>query len=100
VAYRATGPVLHVGVCTCRACQRATGALESPNIGVRPSGFQILKGTPASFRSESNKDCDSGSFHFCGACGTQLFWRNATETEVALFAGALDSPELFEFTPR
>ena len=95
VKYEAQGPITREGVCTCRACQRATGALESPNVGVNSAGFTITSGIPSKFVSESNEDCDSGTFYFCNRCGTQLYWTDAGETEIAIFAGSLDNTYLF-----
>jgi hypothetical protein len=96
VKYNAVGPLLRQGTCTCRACQKATGALQSPNVGVAMDTFEITAGTPTQFRAGSGEACDSGVFHFCSACGSQLFWKDAAETELAIFAGTLDDTSIFQ----
>ena len=95
VKYQALGPIIRQGICSCRACQRATGALQSPNIGVAPGTLTVTTGSPSQFRSDSNQACDAGIWHFCNRCGTQLYWKDAQETEVAIFAGSLDDTSLF-----
>ena len=96
VKYEAQGPILRQGTCTCRACQRATGALASPNIGVAPGALKITAGTPVQFKAATSEACDSGVFHLCSRCGSQLYWTDAADTEVAIFAGTLDDTTLFE----
>ncbi len=95
VRYAAKGPILRQGTCRCRPCQRATGALESPNIGVAPENLKIIAGRPSQYRSDSNEACDSGVWHLCSQCGSQLYWMNTSGTEVAIFAGTLDDTNLF-----
>ena len=95
VKYEAESPILRQGTCTCRACQRATGALASPNIGVALGALVITEGSPVEFKSESSEACDSGVFHLCSRCGSQLYWTDAADTEVAIFAGTLDDTSLF-----
>ena len=95
VKYEAQGPILRQGTCTCRACQRATGALKSPNIGVAPKDFKITAGAATQFQAPSNEACDSGVWNLCNQCGSQLFWMNASRTELAIFAGTLDDTSVF-----
>jgi hypothetical protein len=95
IKYEAKGPILRQGSCSCRACQRATGALTSPNIGVAINTFKIIVGSPSVYQAESGVDCDTGAFHFCNQCGTQLYWIDAEKTELAIFAGSLDNTSLF-----
>ena len=83
VHYEAQGPILFQGTCTCRACQRATGALASPNVQVPMETFVVTRGSASQFKAESDEDCDAGVFHFCGRCGSQLYWVSASGTELA-----------------
>ena len=95
IKYEAQGPILRQGSCSCRACQKATGALTSPNIGVAMENFRITSGTPTVYRSSSGVACDTGVWHFCNQCGTQLYWIDGAGTELAIFAGTLDDTSLF-----
>ena len=96
VKYESTGPKFRQGICRCRACQRATGALESPNVGVKPDTFKIVQGTPATFKAAGGQRCDAGTWHFCAKCGGQLFWRAPDDHEIAIFVGSLDDTTLFK----
>ena len=96
IKYAAQGPILRQGSCSCSACQKATGALTSPNIGVSMASFKITAGTPTLYRSTSGVDCDTGVFHFCNQCGSQLYWIDEAGTELAIFAGTLDDTSLFK----
>ncbi len=95
VKYEATGPIFRQGECDCRACQRATGTLGSPNVGVKPDDFRIVKGTPAQYKSENNVDCEAGTYHFCAHCGSPLFWRAPDGFEVAILVGSLDDTSVY-----
>ena len=95
IHYEAQGPILFQGTCTCRACQRATGALASPNVQVPMETFKVIRGSVSPFKSDSDEGCDAGVFHFCSQCGSQLYWVNAEGTELALFAGTLDDTSMF-----
>ena len=96
IKYKAQGPILRQGSCNCRACQKATGALTSPNVGVTIETFKITAGTPTVYRSSSNEACDAGIWHFCNQCGSQLYWMDAAGTEIAIFAGTLNDTSLFQ----
>lgn len=96
VKYESTGPILRQGECTCRACQRATGTLGSPNIGVKPETFRITQGNPAQHKAAGNEDCDAGIWHFCARCGAPLYWAAPDGSEIALLVGSLDDPDLYE----
>jgi hypothetical protein len=96
VKYQAKGPILRQGECTCRACQRATGTLGSPNVGVKPDHFQIIQGHPAQYKAAGNEDCDAGIWHFCADCGAPLYWEAPDGVEVAILVGSLDDPSLYK----
>ena len=95
VKYESVGPIFRQGTCNCRACQRATGTLESPNIGVKPETFRIVQGTPSHYKAESGDGCEGGLWHFCAKCGAPLYWKAPDEHEVAIFVGSLDNTKLF-----
>lgn len=94
VTYSSPGPVLRTGVCTCTACRKATGALESPNLGVPVDTFEVF-GAESTFESDSSEDCAAGVFHFCAGCGTPLYWTPQDRSEIAIFAGSLDDTAVF-----
>jgi hypothetical protein len=96
VKYQSTGPIFRQGLCSCRACQRATGTLGSPNVGVKPETFKITQGAPASYKAKSDDGCESGLWHYCADCGGPLFWKDPRGHEVAIFVGSLDDPTLFK----
>jgi hypothetical protein len=96
VKYEARGPILFQGTCTCRACQRATGTLASPNLQVAPENVQITSGSVTRFKADSDIACDAGVWHFCNQCGSQLFWKNAAGTELAIMVGTLDDTSVFQ----
>ena len=91
VKYEAKGPVVKSSHCDCRGCQRATGAIQIPFVTVFRSGFILTTGKTTEFRSDIDKDCDGyGTWHFCAACGTQLFWKGDKGDHLDVFAGTLD----------
>ena len=55
IKYEAQGPITFQGTCTCRACQRATGTLASPNIQVPMETFTITSGSPTQFKAASGE---------------------------------------------
>jgi len=95
INFQSTGPIFRQGVCDCHACQKATGTLGSPNVGVKPETFKIIKGIPAQYKAESNDGCEAGTWNFCANCGAPLFWKAPDGAEIAIFAGALDNTSLF-----
>ena len=96
VKYLATGQIIHQGECSCRACQRATGTLGSPNLGVEQANFQVVRGKPSQFKSKSNEGCEAGTFNFCGECGAPLFWRSPDGYMVGLLVGSLNDMSLYK----
>ena len=96
VKYEARGPILFRGACRCRACQRATGTLESPNVQVPLENLKITSGSATEFKASSDAACDAGVWHFCGRCGSQLYWKNAAGTELAIFVGTLDDTSVYQ----
>ena len=97
VRYAVVGPVVRCSFCDCRGCQRATGALKAPFVTVRRADFRIVQGVPTEFRSDSGAKCDArGTWFFCPACGTTLYWRAREGAELDLLAGTLDDPRCFD----
>ncbi len=95
VKYESTGPIFRQGECDCRACQRATGTLVSPNVGVKPDSFRIIQGKPSQYKAPSNEGCEAGTWHFCAQCGAPLYWAAPDGFELAIFVGSLDDTSLY-----
>ncbi|MDZ4372463.1 MAG: GFA family protein [Phenylobacterium sp.] len=73
-------------ICHCRMCQKATGGLFGPYVGVKPADLTWTRGERQRFQS-SNKVWRG----FCAACGTPLTWEYEGD-HISLMVGALDDP--------
>ena len=71
-------------ICHCRMCQKATGGLFGPYVGV--DGLTWTRGERRRFQS-SNKVWRG----FCDACGTPLTWEHVGGL-ISVAIGALDDP--------
>lgn len=95
IRFEASGPAQNPHSCSCRWCQRHTGALtalwvEFPREQVRWTG---PGGAPATFRSS-----DYSSRAFCPRCGSSLGAIDDQPT-VALLLGSFDSNQQPELAP-
>lgn len=95
IRFKATGPARKPHTCSCKMCQRHSGALttvwvEFPADAVSWTG---AGGTPATYRSS-----DYSSRAFCPTCGSTL---GAIDDDpvVALLVGAFDDPEAQDLVP-
>lgn len=79
-------------ICHCRMCQKATGGLFGPYVGLE--GVVWTRGERKRFRS-SNKVWRG----FCEACGTPLTWEHEAGL-VGVAIGALDDPAAVRFTEQ
>lgn len=71
IRYRVEGEALTHALCHCRDCRRHAGA---PMVGwtMYPAGaVKVTQGTPRVYNSSEH-----GRRHFCGACGTGVFYVN------------------------
>ena len=71
IRYEVEGEAITHALCHCTDCRRHAGA---PMVGwtmYPTAAVQVTKGTPRIY--ESSKD---GRRHFCGGCGTGLFYVN------------------------
>jgi hypothetical protein len=88
VRYRIAAKPDHAGYCHCRMCQRATGAPVVAWLTVTRDAFAWTTGEPAVYRSSA-----SAERLFCGACGTQLVFRDIAEPdELDVTLASLDDP--------
>jgi hypothetical protein len=91
VRYRASGKPTVVSHCHCGMCRRASGALFVTFATFPAERFEWTKGEPIERRSSPR-----ALRAFCGACGTQLTWRQAEGgTTVDVTVGSMDHPNNF-----
>lgn len=67
IRYEAGGVPFNATNCHCSICRRTTGAPFVAWFSVPRSGFKLIKGSPARFRSTAK-----ALRSFCADCGTQL----------------------------
>ena len=79
IRYETTGQPTYSALCHCDDCRKSAGA---PMVGwaLFPETAVAVTGEPARYRSS-----DNATRHFCGVCGTGLFYTNPT-----VFPGAID----------
>jgi len=71
VQYSVDGDMHHHAVCHCEDCRRCSGAVTVPWIAFSKDALRVTAGAPKVYRSSEN-----GERHFCGDCGTGLFYFN------------------------
>lgn len=79
IHYAAEGAPLYSAICHCADCRRSAGA---PMVGwaLFPHEQVMVSGAPVTYDSSEN-----ATRHFCGTCGTGLFYTNP-----AIFPGMID----------
>ena len=91
IRYHATGNPTDVTLCHCRTCRKAAGAPLVAWATFPATGFTIVTGTPARYRS-SPKVVRT----FCGQCGTPLTYAHADfPAGIDVTVCSLDEPERF-----
>ncbi len=84
VRYEFSGEAAHHALCHCRDCQMASGAPMVAWLAVKADAFRATKGTAASYNGAGQ------SFrHFCGTCGTPLWFVNEE-----MLPGIVDVPSV------
>ena len=71
VRYEMPAEVIYHALCHCGDCRRATGA-PLVSWGLAPHDKVTITGEPKVYASSEN-----AQRHFCGECGTSLFYTNA-----------------------
>jgi hypothetical protein len=88
IRYEMPAEVLHCSLCHCTDCRRHAGA---PMVAwaMLPAGMLSVTGEPVVYRSSEH-----GRRHFCGACGTGLFYVNEAMLPgmIDVQTGTLDDP--------
>jgi hypothetical protein len=82
-----------VANCSCRDCQRSSGAVMATYFRVRDDDFTVLSGDPSSYPYVA----DSGNTlerRFCSTCGDRLFTDELSGFPGQVFArlGSMDEP--------
>ncbi|MBA4091096.1 MAG: aldehyde-activating protein [Sphingobium sp.] len=79
IRYEATGEPAYSAICHCSDCRASAGA---PMVGwaLFPEDAVTITGDPVRYQSS-----DNATRHFCGTCGTGLFYTNPV-----VFPGAID----------
>lgn len=89
ITYTMASEVLHSALCHCSDCRRHAGA---PMVAwaMVPAGQVTISGEPAVYASSEH-----GRRHFCGRCGTGLFYVNEQVLPglIDVQTGTLDTPE-------
>ena len=91
VRYRVTAAPELVCHCHCTLCRRAAGAPVVTWATVAGEGFEIIRGTPASYSWSPRTKRE-----FCGRCGSQLTFRFMGRSTVDFTVATLDRPEVLE----
>lgn len=91
IRYEASGDPAYSAICHCRDCRASAGA---PMVGwaLFPQAAVVVTGDPARYQSSKN-----ATRHFCGVCGTGLFYTNpvAFPDAIDIQTATLDDPAAF-----
>lgn len=82
IRYSVDGDLQHSSVCHCADCRRATGGLTIGWVCYPGEGLTIESGETRVYNSSEGVER-----HFCGQCGTSLFYFNE-----AMLPGVVDIP--------
>lgn len=90
VRFKITTPLMGVGACHCRDCQKASGGGPNYSALAPASALVVLQGEPSTFVSKGDSGADAERT-FCAGCGTPLWSRPAGQPVVAIKLGAFDA---------
>ena len=90
--YAFESEAVRASVCHCADCRRCAGAHGVAWLAVPSGAFRLVAGETAIYRSSPGTER-----HFCGACGTGLFYINEEFLPgiVDVQIGTLDDPDAF-----
>ena len=99
ITYAFSGEPLRSTVCHCATCRRRTGSLFSAHLWFEPDQLTFTSSLSSySFTTDSGRTV---STHFCGNCGTTLWFEaEVTPGLSALCAGTLDQPNRWTMPRR
>ena len=84
VTYTVSGPLRPVCACHCQQCRKTSGHYVAAT-QCAETDIEIKKGALTWYASS-----DTAERGFCGACGSNLFWRRFGNPNISIFAGSLD----------
>jgi len=87
VRYALSAAPVHVSVCHCRMCQKASGGPFMAFARVKKEHLRWTRGTPGAFRSSSLVERQ-----FCDSCGTPLTYNFLEGPNISVSIGSLDRP--------
>jgi len=88
-----TGDPFRVSICNCLACQRRTGSAFGTQAAFRRDQVQVVGRFSDFTRVSDEPDGKEGVFHFCPACGSQVFCTEPTEPDlVVVSVGSFADP--------
>lgn len=100
VRYEALSDPLHVTICHCRFCQRATGAAYMVEPVFRLVDMRVTRGSASVYQHRSEGSGKIVAIQFCATCGTKLYLGFERFTEVCgVYAGTFDDPNWFDIRP-
>lgn len=95
VRYEMLGEVFNATLCHCSLCRATTGAPAVAWCSVEATNFRFTRGLPRSYRSTPH-----GTRTFCATCGTQLTFREDSDTGIDITTASLDAPGEDAVAPR
>ena len=99
--YATRAKPLHLTICHCTFCQRATGSAYMVEPIFEKASFEITSGTPATYALTSGGSGKQVTIHFCATCGTKLFLAFERFPEIfGVYGGTFDDPNWFARTPK
>lgn len=88
-----TGDPFAVSICNCLACQRRTGSAFRIQAGFKAGQVQVTGDFSDFARISDEADRKEHVFHFCPACGSQVFYTEPSEPDlVVVSVGSFADP--------
>ncbi len=88
-----TGDPFAVSICNCLACQRRTGSAFGIQAGFKAGQVQVTGDFSDFARISDEADRKEHVFHFCPACGSQVFYTEPSEPDlVVVSVGSFADP--------
>src|SRR6476659_3783989 len=79
-----TGEPFAVSICNCLACQRRTGRAFGMQAGFKTDRVQVAGRFADYSRISDEEDRKEHVFHFCPACGSQVFYTEPTAPDLVV----------------
>jgi hypothetical protein len=89
IRFKITAPLMGVGVCHCKDCQKAAGGPPNYACLVPASALEVTKGEPKLYVCKSESGADAVRA-FCADCGSPLWSKSPLAPLIPVKLGALD----------